>query len=252
MESKIHQPLGDVFHRHLLKLTQIQNALVRYAPIGALVQHWEMRVQPSGDIIGIQDCVLGGGLQSLCAHHCDVHPGDRQNACAAPWCRAHRTYCFGGIAVGHRMAWQEIYQMLRYANWSHARPAAAVGNAERFMQVNVAHIRAQFARLRDTDHRVEVRAIQIHLAAGRMYHFTNLANAFLEHPVRGRVGDHHGREIIRVLAGFGAEIVKINIAFLAHFTGTTCMPASTALAGFVPCALVGIRHTCRCPSPRLS
>ena len=44
--------------------------------------------------------------------------------------------------------------MLRYANWSHARPAAAVGNAECFMQINVAHIRAQLARLRDADHRV--------------------------------------------------------------------------------------------------
>ena len=105
------------------------------------------------------------------------------------------------------MTRQEIHQMLRHTDRPHTWPAAAMRNAERFMQVNVAHIRAQFARLRDTDHRVEVRAIQIHLAAGRMYHFTNLANAFLEHTVRGRVGDHHGREIIRVLTGFGAEIV---------------------------------------------
>jgi hypothetical protein len=33
------------------------------------------------------------------------------------------------------------------------------------------------------------------------------------------------------------------------FTTTTSMPAMTALAGFVPCADLGIRHTVLCPSP---
>ena len=34
-------------------------------------------------------------------------------------------------------------------------------------------------------------------------------------------------------------------------TATTRMPASVAVAGFVPCALVGMRHTSRRTSPRL-
>src|SRR5438132_7150062 len=33
-------------------------------------------------------------------------------------------------------------------------------------------------------------------------------------------------------------------------TGTTRSPAITALAGFVPCADVGIKQVVRCPSPR--
>jgi len=33
-------------------------------------------------------------------------------------------------------------------------------------------------------------------------------------------------------------------------TGTTSRPAMTALAGFVPCADVGIKQVVRCPSPR--
>ena len=48
-----------------------------------------------------------------------------------------------------------------------------------------------------------------------MHHLTNLANALFENPVCGRVGDHHCRQIIRVLAGFSAEIVQVDITFLA-------------------------------------
>src|ERR1017187_8874187 len=36
----------------------------------------------------------------------------------------------------------------------------------------------------------------------------------------------------------------------SHSTGTTLKPHMTALAGLVPWALVGIRHTLRRPSPR--
>ena len=35
-----------------------------------------------------------------------------------------------------------------------------------FVQINVANIGAQFTRLRDANHRVEIRPIEIHLAAG--------------------------------------------------------------------------------------
>ena len=36
---------------------------------------------------------------------------------------------------------------------------------------------------------------------------------------------------------------------LSHLTATTRMPASTAEAGFVPCADVGIKHTSRSLPP---
>src|SRR5438034_1311010 len=40
------------------------------------------------------------------------------------------------------------------------------------------------------------------------------------------------------------------LPFVSHATLTTFMPAMTALAGFVPCAEVGIKQTLRCASPR--
>ena len=36
----------------------------------------------------------------------------------------------------------------------------------------------------------------------------------------------------------------------SHATATTWQPAITALAGFVPCAETGMRHTSRCAWPR--
>lgn len=41
------------------------------------------------------------------------------------------------------------------------------------------------------------------------------------------------------------------LPWASQATATTRMPAITALAGLVPWALVGIRHTWRWPSPRL-
>ena len=135
-----------------------------------------MQIQPRGNVVGIQDRVLGGGLKPS-APIIAMYIQEIGRMLALPHGAALTAPPLGGVATGHRMTRQEIHQMLRYTDRPHTWPAAAMRNAERFMQVNVAHIRAQFARLRDTDHRVEVRAIQIHLAAGRMYHFTNLANA---------------------------------------------------------------------------
>ena len=37
--------------------------------------------------------------------------------------------------------------------------------------------------------------------------------------------------------------------FASHFTTTTSNPAIVQLAGFVPCADCGTRHTLRCPCP---
>ena len=107
--------------------------------------------------------------------------------------------------------------MRRHADRPHARPAAAVRNAKGLVQINVAHIRAQFARLRDADHGVEVCAVQIHLAASGVHHLANLADAFLKHAVRGGVSDHHCRQITRVFTRLGAEVFEVDVAFLTAF-----------------------------------
>ncbi len=51
-------------------------------------------------------------------------------------------------------------------------------------------------------------------------------------------------------SAFSRRSAKSTLPSASHPTTTTCMPAITALAGFVPWALDGMRHTSRCDSPR--
>ena len=62
------------------------------------------------------------------------------------------------------------------------------------------------------DLRVHVRAVHVNLAAVRVDDFANLADGFLEHAVRARIGDHQARQIIFVRLGFGAQVGHVNVA----------------------------------------
>ena len=53
-----------------------------------------------------------------------------------------------------------------------------------------------------------------------------------------------------MFVGFRAKVRDVNVSVFQHATETTFIPAMTALAGFVPCADVGIKQTLRCASPR--
>ena len=55
---------------------------------------------------------------------------------------------------------------------------------------------------------------------------------------------------VGVLLALGAEVVEIDRPVVQAATTTTRMPAMTADAAFVPCALEGMRQTSRRASPR--
>ena len=99
------------------------------------------------------------------------------------------------------------------ADRPHARTAAAMGNAEGLVQVEVADIAADLAGLRKPDHGIEVRPVDIDLSAMVMGDFANLAHGVLEHAMGGRIGDHAGGKICAVLLGLGPEIGNVDIAF---------------------------------------
>ena len=134
----------------------------------------------------------------------------------------------------------------------HTRAAAAVRNAEGFMQVEVRDVRADKARRGNANLGVHVRAIEINLAAKLMHHFAHFANGLFVNAVGGRIGHHDAGEVRRMLLGFRPQIRQIDIAVLSQATTTTCIPAICAEAGLVPCAELGIRQISRCPSLRLS
>ena len=141
--------------------------------------------------------------------------------------------------------------MLRHADRAHARTAAAVRDAERLVQVEMADVGADVARPAEADHRVHVRAVHVDLAAVLVHDLADLADRLLEHAVRRSDTSPSARRAVRVFASaFARRSATSMLPFASVFTTTTFIPAITALAGLVPCADCGIRHTLRCASPR--
>ena len=87
MEAVIHEALGHVFHFDagaLFPFAQVEDAFVSHAAVFAFVKNGEMRFEAPGHVVGIEDGNLGRVLESGCAHHADIHPGNRQDAGATP------------------------------------------------------------------------------------------------------------------------------------------------------------------------
>ncbi len=110
------------------------------------------------------------------------------------------------------MAWQIGRQMRRCADWPHARSAAAVGNAESLVQIQVAHIRADVARTTQPHLGIHVGAIHIDLSTVTVDDGANLTDGRLENAMSGRVSDHERGQAAAVLLGFGGQIAHIHIA----------------------------------------
>ena len=89
-------------------------------------------------------------------------------------------------------------EMFGDADRSHARAAAAVRNAESFVQIQMANIRADVARAAKPDLRVHIRAVHVNLAAVRMNDLANLADGGFENAVGGRIGHHQRGQIVFV------------------------------------------------------
>ena len=158
---------------------------------------------------------------------------------------------FFAAEIHHRMAGQELHQVLRHADRAHARAAAAVRDAEGLVQVHVAHIGADVAGPAEADLRVQVRAVHIDLPAVGVDDFADLADGFLEDAVRGRIGDHQAARSSCAPRPWRAGRPRQCCRRLSQATATTFRPAMTALAGLVPWAEVGMRQTLRWPSQRL-
>ena len=128
-----------------------------------------------------------------------------------------------------------------------ARAAAAVRDAEGLVQVEVRDVRAPLAGLGDADQGVHVGAVGVHLAAVRVDDLADLDDVFLEHAVRGRVGDHQRGQARRRTSRPARRMSSTSTLPLAsHLVTTTCMPHICAEAGLVPCADSGIRQMSRC------
>ena len=136
--------------------------------------------------------------------------------------------------------------MLSDADRADARTAATMRDAEGFVEIQMANIGSKISGAAETNLRIHIRTVHVNLTTSSVDEIANIADAFLENTVSRGIGDHDGSEIVAVEVGLGAEVGEINVAVGV----TTCIPTITALAGFVPCAEVGMRQTERWASPR--
>ncbi|MNC04457.1 hypothetical protein D3C75_518960 [compost metagenome] len=211
MEAEVDQALGDVIDTDaaaVFQWTQVEDALVRHQAVAAGVQHWIVLFQATGDVVGIEDRQLRSTLEARATHHTNVHPGDRQDARAAERCRANGAF----LALHLCVARQEWRQVRFHADRADARAATTVGDAEGLVQVQVRHVAAELARGAQADHGVHVGAVDVHLAAVVMNDAADFADAFFEHAVGRRVGDHQRGEVFAVLDGLGAQVFDVDVA----------------------------------------
>src|ERR1700757_3559789 len=93
-------------------------------------------------------------------------------------------------AVGRRVAGEERREMRSYADRAHAWAAAAMGNAEGLVQVEMADIGAVIAGPRQADLRVQIGTVEIDLSAIDMNDVADLADVLLEHAMGRGIGNH--------------------------------------------------------------
>ena len=84
--------------------------------------------------------------------------------------------------------------------------AAAVGHGEGLVEVEVADVGADVARIGQAHLRVHVGAVHVDLSAGVVYGVDDLADAALEDAVRRGIGHHQAAQLRGVLFGLGFEV----------------------------------------------
>lgn len=154
-----------------------------------------MRLQALRHVVGVEHGLCGGSLQPGGPQHLDVHPRDRQDGGRALWRCRH-----GTLRLAHHttpvprrrdndMAGKERRQTLHDADAAYTRTATAVGDTERFVQVQVAHVGTQVTGAGVPHLRVHVGAIHVHQAAQLMHQVVDFDDSIFKHAVCGRVGD---------------------------------------------------------------
>ena len=233
VEAVVHQAFGYVFGHYtagFFQMTQVQNALVRYAAVGAGVQGGVVVFQACADVVGAQNGGFGGVFQAISAHHADIHPCDGQHEGVAVLACRNCAYAAGDATS--LVAWQVGSEVFNYAHWTHAWAAAAVRHGEGFVQVQVAYVAAKLARCGNAYECVHVGTVYVDAATVLVYQLAQLGNGGFKHAVGAGVGNHHARQVGRVLFALGLQVCHIDVALLVAL-GNDYSHASHLCAGGV-------------------
>ena len=175
------------------------------------VEHGIVRRKPLGDVIRRKNRRLGRRFQPVGAHHCDVHPRNRQNAGTAVRRRRNGSDCIRP-SVEHAVPGEELCQVRADRDRPDAGTAATVRNAERLVQIQVRYVGPECAGRGQAHERIQVRSVDVYLAAMRMHDVADIADVLLEHAVGRGIGDHDRGEVFRMFFGLDAQITDVDVA----------------------------------------
>ena len=83
-------------------------------------------------------------------------------------------------------------------------------DAERLVEVEVRHVATEGARLRQPEQGVQVRAVDVHLAAVLVHDRAQVGDGVLERSVCGGIGDHDRGEVVAVRLAALPEVVQVD------------------------------------------
>ena len=81
-----------------------------------------------------------------------------------------------------------------------------VGDTERLVQVEMAHVSPETTGLADPHLGIDIGSIEVNLSAVTVHHRADLTDALLKHTMGGGIGDHQRCQILTVLLRLGREI----------------------------------------------
>jgi hypothetical protein len=87
-----------------------------------------------------------------------------------------------------------------------------VRDAEGLVQVHVAHVGADGGGRSEADLGIEVGAIHVDLAAGRMHQHADFLDCFLKHAVRGGISDHQRGQPVGMRGDLRFEVGDVDVA----------------------------------------
>ena len=182
-------------------------------PRAPRVEHGPVVPQAGRDVVRAEDRGLARMPDPRRAHHAQEHPGNRDDERAAPGRRADRAVRLAQSRLAHDGVRREKRREVRRdRDRAHAGAAAAVRNAERLVQVDVAHVGPEIGDAREAGERVQVRAVEVDLAAGGVHPVADLPYRLLEHAVGRRVGEHEGADTIAELPDLRGKVRDVDVA----------------------------------------
>mmetsp|Transcript_27393 Transcript_27393/g.68598 ORF Transcript_27393/g.68598 Transcript_27393/m.68598 type:complete len:316 (+) Transcript_27393:598-1545(+) len=220
VEPVVHQTLRHVLRLHtadVLEGAQVDDELVRARAVLPAEQHRVVVLEALGHVVGVEDRALGRVGEPRGSHHGDVGEGDGEDergAVGRAGDDAEGSLAAVGRGAVERCRWvvgHERHEVRLDADGAHAGSTAAVRDAERLVQVEVAHVGADEAGGGEAHLRVHVGAVHVHLAAVLVDQLAHALDAILVHAVRRRVRDHERREVGRVLLHRRGELGDVDV-----------------------------------------